>query len=61
MKNSLLMKVFGLLVIASFVLAACGTPAATEAPAVESTEAPVVEATEAPATEAAASEDVAIR
>jgi multiple sugar transport system substrate-binding protein len=61
MKNSLLMKVFGLLVIASFVLAACGTPAATEAPAVEATEAPAVEATEAPATEAPAMEDVSIR
>jgi len=61
MKNSLLMKVFGLLVIASFVLAACGTPAATEAPAVEATEAPAVEATEAPATEAPAAEDVEIR
>ena len=61
MKNSLLMKVLGLLVIASFVLAACGTPAATEAPAVEATEAPAVEATEAPATEAPAAEDVEIR
>lgn len=61
MKNSLLMKVFGLLVIASFVLAACGGGAATEAPAVEATEAPAVEATEAPATEAPAAEDVVIR
>jgi multiple sugar transport system substrate-binding protein len=61
MKNSLLMKVFGLLVIASFVLAACGGGAATEAPAVEATEAPAVEATEAPATEAPATEDVSIR
>ncbi len=61
MKNSLLMKVLGLLVIASFVLAACGTPAATEAPVVEATESPAVEATEAPATEAPAAEDVAIR
>ncbi len=61
MKNSLLMKVFGLLVIASFVLAACGGGAATEAPAAEETEAPVVEATEAPATEAPAAGDVEIR
>ena len=62
MKNSLLMKVFGLLVIASFVLAACGGGAATEAPAVEATEAPAVEATEAPAmTEAPVAGDVEIR
>lgn len=38
-------------VILSFVLAACGTPTATEAPVVEATEAPVAEATKAPVTE----------
>ncbi|HNB40757.1 MAG TPA: sugar ABC transporter substrate-binding protein [Anaerolineales bacterium] len=62
MKKNLLVKIMGLLVIASFVLAACGTPAATEAPA--ETEAPAVTeapaATEAPATEAS-SADVALR
>ena len=60
MKNSLLLKVVGLLVIASFVLTACGGGAATEAPAA-ATEAPAA-ATEAPAmTEAPAAGDVAIR
>ncbi|MBK6646688.1 MAG: sugar ABC transporter substrate-binding protein [Anaerolineales bacterium] len=62
MKKNLLLKIMGLLVIASFVLAACGSPAATEAPA--ETEAPAVTeapaATEAPATEAS-SADVALR
>ena len=50
MKNSLLLKALSLLVVASFVLAACGAPAATEAPAVvtdvPATDAPAV--TEAP-------------
>ena len=59
MKKNLLFKVISLLVIASFALAACGSPApvATEAPAM--TEAPA--ATEAAMTEAPAMEDVAIR
>ena len=57
-----ILYVMSLLIIASMVLAACGTPAATEAPAA-ATEAPAA-ATEAPAaaTEApAASEKVQIR
>jgi multiple sugar transport system substrate-binding protein len=51
MKKNLLVKILGLLVIASFVLAACGAPAATE-------EAPAEEpaATETVATEEAAME-----
>ncbi|MBL8063964.1 MAG: sugar ABC transporter substrate-binding protein [Anaerolineales bacterium] len=61
MKKNLLVKIMGLLVIASFILAACA-PAATEAPA--ETEAPAVTeapaATEAPATEAS-SADVDLR
>jgi multiple sugar transport system substrate-binding protein len=64
MKKNLLFKMLSIFVLASFVLAACGSPApaptqapaATEAPAV--TEAPA--ATEAPATEAP-SADVALR
>lgn len=56
MKKNLLVKIMGLLVIASFVLTACGTPAATEAPAM--TEAPA--ATEAPAIEES-SADVTLR
>jgi multiple sugar transport system substrate-binding protein len=62
MKKNVLFKALSLLVIASFALAACGAPAATEAPAVEvpaATEAPAVEAPAA--TEAPAMEDVAIR
>lgn len=60
MKNNILLKALSLFVVASFVLAACGTPAATEAPAAV-TEAPAV-ATEAPAvTEAPAADDVEIR
>jgi arabinogalactan oligomer/maltooligosaccharide transport system substrate-binding protein len=58
MKNKLSV-LFGLLLIASMVLAACGTPAPTEAPATEApateapaaTEAPTEAATEAPAAE----------
>lgn len=65
MKKSLLFKMLSLLVIASFALAACGSPA-TEAPAAEPTEAmteaPATEAvTEAPATEAPATEEVTLR
>jgi arabinogalactan oligomer/maltooligosaccharide transport system substrate-binding protein len=56
MKNKLLM-LFGLLAIASMLLAACGGAAPTAAPATSApaTEAPATEAvaTEAPATEAA--------
>jgi multiple sugar transport system substrate-binding protein len=59
MKHSLLLKVVSLFVVASFILAACGTPAApaTEAPiqpeAPKATEAPAQPAaTEAPATAA---------
>ena len=55
MLRNRLFFVMGLLVIASMILTACGTPAATEAPAVvvpEATEAPVeVIPTEAPLTE----------
>jgi multiple sugar transport system substrate-binding protein len=60
MKHNLFWKVISLLVITSFVLVACGTPA-TEAPA--ATEAPTkAPATEAPAmTEAPAAGDVALR
>lgn len=62
MKKNLLMKILGLLVIASFVLAACGAPAATEAPAEEPAATEEVAATEEPAaTEEAAAEEVAIR
>lgn len=59
MKNNLLMKVLSLLVLASFVLAACGGPA-PEASATEEamTEAP---ATEEVMTEAPAAEEVAVR
>ncbi|MBM3124745.1 MAG: sugar ABC transporter substrate-binding protein [Chloroflexi bacterium] len=46
MKDSLLFKALSLFVVAAFALAACGTPAPTEAPA----------ATEVPATEAAMTE-----
>lgn len=56
MKKNLLVKIMGMLIIASFVLTACGTPAATEAPAM--TEAPA--ATEAPAIEES-SADVTLR
>ncbi len=55
MKNKLLM-LFGLLAIASMLLAACGGAAPTAAPATSApaTQAPATEAaTEAPATEAA--------
>ena len=47
--------VASILVVLSFVLAACGTaaPVATEAPVAEATEAPVAEATEAPVVAAA--------
>lgn len=60
MKHNLFWKVISLLVITSFVLVACGTPA-TEAPA--ATEAPTkAPVTEAPAmTEAPAAGDVALR
>lgn len=61
MKNNLLMKVLSLLVLASFILAACGggAPATEEvAPTEAMTEAP---ATEEVATEAPTAEDVAIR
>jgi multiple sugar transport system substrate-binding protein len=62
MKNNLLFKMLSLLVIASFALAACGTPSATQAPA--ATEAPAMTeapaATAAPATEAPAA-DVTLR
>ena len=47
--NKRLLALLSLLVIASMALAACGTPAATEAPAAEETEAPAAEETEAPA------------
>jgi multiple sugar transport system substrate-binding protein len=57
MKNKLFLKALSLLVVASFVLAACGAPEATQAPVVE-TDAP---ATEAVMTEAPAGEDVTIR
>ena len=43
-----------LMLALALVLSACGTPAATEAPAPEPTQAPVEEPTEAPATEAPA-------
>lgn len=61
MKKNLLVKLMSILVIASFVLAACGAPAAEEAPAAEATEAPATEEamTEAPAEETA--EEVTIR
>ena len=60
MKHNLIWKVISLLVVTSFVLVACGTPA-TEAPA--ATEAPTkAPATEAPAmTEAPVAGDVALR
>ena len=51
--NKRLLALLSLLVIASMALAACGTPAATEAPAEEPA------ATEAAATEAAATEEAA--
>ncbi|MBM4428091.1 MAG: extracellular solute-binding protein, partial [Chloroflexi bacterium] len=61
MKKNLLVKLMSILVIASFVLAACSAPAAEEAPAAEATEAPATEEamTEAPAEETA--EEVTIR
>lgn len=55
MKKSPFWKALCLLVIASFALAACGTPAATEAVSTE------VPATEAAGTEAPTGEDVSIR
>jgi peptide/nickel transport system substrate-binding protein len=55
MLRNRLLALLGLLVIASMVLAACGTPAATDAPAVEETEAAATEvATAAPTEEPAA-------
>jgi len=60
MKHNLLWKVISLLVVTSFILVACGTPAteapaptkaATEAPAQVATEAPAEAATEAPMNE----------
>jgi multiple sugar transport system substrate-binding protein len=58
MKKNLLFKMLSIFVLASFILAACGSPAPTEAPAVNEepamTEAPAV--TEAPATEASSDE-----
>ncbi len=47
--NKRLLALLSVLVIASMALAACGTPAATEAPATDATEAPATDATEAPA------------
>src|SRR5512139_3088594 len=65
MKKSLLFKVLSLLVIASFALAACASPA-TQAPAAtdapeQATEAPAVTEPPAAATEAPAEGEVALR
>ncbi len=56
-------KIFFVFTVLAMILAACGTPAVTEAPAVEeapaATEVSAVEATEAPAVEEAPAEEVA--
>ena len=60
MKKNLLFKVISLLVIASFALAACGSPA-TEVPAATEAATTEASATEAVMTEAPAMDDVSIR